>query len=144
MNLVELDHALRKLRLSGMADVLETRLRQAQTERMVPIDFLSALVSDELDQFESELRQSASAQWSLGLGLEAGWRGRFAVWEAKNGHRGGGVYFDPSLAVFAASRAAVAACSSCACCPGLLLNLASFSARAFCSAARAAFVSSSS
>ena len=28
MNLVELDHALRKLRLSGMAAVLETRLRQ--------------------------------------------------------------------------------------------------------------------
>jgi DNA replication protein DnaC len=48
MNLVELDHALRKLRLSGMADVLETRLRQAQTERMAPIDLLSALVSDEL------------------------------------------------------------------------------------------------
>ena len=33
MNLVELDRALRKLRLSGMADVLETRLRQAQTEQ---------------------------------------------------------------------------------------------------------------
>jgi hypothetical protein len=32
MNLVELDHALRKLRLSGMADVLETRLRQAQSD----------------------------------------------------------------------------------------------------------------
>jgi DNA replication protein DnaC len=48
MNLVELDHALRKLRLSGMADVLETRLRQAQTERMAPIDLLSTLVSDEL------------------------------------------------------------------------------------------------
>ena len=31
MNLVELDHALRKLRLSGMAAVLETRLRQAQS-----------------------------------------------------------------------------------------------------------------
>jgi len=29
MNLVEADRALRKLRLSGMADVLETRLRQA-------------------------------------------------------------------------------------------------------------------
>jgi len=28
MNLVELDHALRKLRLSGMAAVLETRLRR--------------------------------------------------------------------------------------------------------------------
>ena len=33
MNLVELDRALRKLRLSGMAAVLETRLRQAQTEK---------------------------------------------------------------------------------------------------------------
>jgi DNA replication protein DnaC len=48
MNLVELDHALRKLRLSGMADVLETRLRQAQSDKMAPIDLVSALVSDEL------------------------------------------------------------------------------------------------
>jgi DNA replication protein DnaC len=48
MNLVELKNALRKLRLSGMADVLETRLHQAQTERLAPIDFLSTLVSDEL------------------------------------------------------------------------------------------------
>jgi DNA replication protein DnaC len=48
MNLVELDHALRKLRLSGMADVLEPRLRQAQTEKMLPLDIVSALVSDEL------------------------------------------------------------------------------------------------
>jgi DNA replication protein DnaC len=48
MNLVELDHALRKLRLSGMADVLETRLRQAQTDKLTPIDLVSVLVSDEL------------------------------------------------------------------------------------------------
>ena len=48
MNLVELDHALRKLRLSGMADVIETRLRQAQSEKMAPLDLASALVSDEL------------------------------------------------------------------------------------------------
>ena len=48
MNLVELDDALRKLRLSGMADVLEARLRQAQSERQTPIDLVSALVSDEL------------------------------------------------------------------------------------------------
>jgi hypothetical protein len=48
MNLVELDHALRKLRLSGMADVLETRLRQAQSDKMGPLDLVSALVSDEL------------------------------------------------------------------------------------------------
>src|SRR2546425_12967683 len=48
MNLIELDHALRKLRLSGMADVLETRLRQAQTDKLAPIDLVSTLVSDEL------------------------------------------------------------------------------------------------
>ena len=38
MNLVELDRALRQLRLSGMADVLEARLRHAQTERLAPLD----------------------------------------------------------------------------------------------------------
>ena len=48
MNLVELDQALRKLRLSGMADLLETRLHQAQVEQMPPIDLVAALVSDEL------------------------------------------------------------------------------------------------
>lgn len=32
MNLIELERSLRQLRLGGMADVLETRLRQAQAE----------------------------------------------------------------------------------------------------------------
>ena len=45
MNLIELDRALKQLRLGGMAAVLETRLRQAQSE---PIDLISCLVSDEL------------------------------------------------------------------------------------------------
>src|ERR1700722_13797032 len=48
MNLIELNRALRQLRLGGIAAVLETRLRQAQVEPMAPIDFLSCLVSDEL------------------------------------------------------------------------------------------------
>lgn len=48
MNLVEINRALRQLRLSGMADVLETRLLHAQAEKLPPIDFLSTLVSDEL------------------------------------------------------------------------------------------------
>jgi len=48
MNLVEVDRALRQLRLSGMADVLETRLRHAQTEKLAPLDLVSSLVSDEL------------------------------------------------------------------------------------------------
>ena len=55
MNLVELDQALRKLRLSGMADVLETRLRQAQVEQMAPIDLLAALVADELQRRQDRL-----------------------------------------------------------------------------------------
>jgi DNA replication protein DnaC len=57
MNLVELDHALRKLRVSGMADVLETRLRQAQAEKTAPIDLVSALVSDELLRRQDRLFQ---------------------------------------------------------------------------------------
>ena len=48
MNLVELQRALRQLRLSGMATGLEMRLLQAQTEKLAPIDFLSTLVGDEL------------------------------------------------------------------------------------------------
>jgi DNA replication protein DnaC len=48
MNLVELDRALRQLRLSGIAATLETRLLQAQAEKTPPIDFVSTLVNDEL------------------------------------------------------------------------------------------------
>ena len=55
MNLGELDHALRQLRLSGMADVLAVRLRQAQSERQAPIDLVSALVSDELVRRQDRL-----------------------------------------------------------------------------------------
>jgi DNA replication protein DnaC len=50
MNITELDTALRKLRLSAMASTLEVRLLQAQTEEMAPIDFISILVSDELER----------------------------------------------------------------------------------------------
>lgn len=49
MNLIELSRALHQLRLGGMVAVLETRLLQAQTENMAPIDVLSTLVSDEID-----------------------------------------------------------------------------------------------
>jgi DNA replication protein DnaC len=48
MNLIELNRALHQLRLGGMVATLETRLQQAQTESMVPIDLISTLVSDEL------------------------------------------------------------------------------------------------
>jgi DNA replication protein DnaC len=55
MTLVELNLALRKLRLSGMADVLEARLRHAQTEKLAPIDLVSTLVSDELQRRQDRL-----------------------------------------------------------------------------------------
>jgi len=48
MNLIELNRSLVQLRLSGMAAVLETRLLQAQSEKVTPIDLISILVSDEL------------------------------------------------------------------------------------------------
>jgi DNA replication protein DnaC len=48
MNLIELQRALRQLRLGGIAAVLETRLRQAQVEPLAPLDLISCLVSDEL------------------------------------------------------------------------------------------------
>jgi DNA replication protein DnaC len=65
MNTVELDRALRKLRLSGMADVLETRLRQAQAEQMAPLDLVSALVSDELLRRQDRLFARRTKQASF-------------------------------------------------------------------------------
>jgi len=55
MNLVELQRALRQLRCSGMAAGLDTRLLEAQTERLAPIDFLSTLVQDELQRRQDRL-----------------------------------------------------------------------------------------
>jgi DNA replication protein DnaC len=55
MNVIELQRALKQLRLGGMAAVLETRLYQAQTERMAPIDLISCLVSDELNRRSDRL-----------------------------------------------------------------------------------------
>jgi DNA replication protein DnaC len=55
MNLTELDRALRKLRLSGMANVLETRLRHAQSEKLAPLDLIATLVGDELQRRQDRL-----------------------------------------------------------------------------------------
>jgi DNA replication protein DnaC len=62
MNLVEVDAALRKLRLSGMAAVLETRLHQAQAERLAPLDLVATLVSDELQRRQDRLFARRHAQ----------------------------------------------------------------------------------
>jgi DNA replication protein DnaC len=62
MNVIELDRALRQLRLGGMAAVLETRLRQAQAEAMAPIDLIASLVSDELTLRTDRLLQRRRKQ----------------------------------------------------------------------------------
>jgi DNA replication protein DnaC len=55
MNVIELQRALKHLRLGGMAAVLETRLHQAQAEPMAPIDLISCLISDELTRRSDRL-----------------------------------------------------------------------------------------
>lgn len=55
MNLVELDRSLKQLRLGGMAQALEARLLQAQTEAWAPIDLVSTLVVDELKRRSDRL-----------------------------------------------------------------------------------------
>jgi DNA replication protein DnaC len=62
MNLVELNRALRQLRLGGMAAVLEIRLRQAQAESMAPIDLISCLVTDELTRRADRLLERRRKQ----------------------------------------------------------------------------------
>jgi DNA replication protein DnaC len=62
MNLIELQRALRQLRLGGMAAVLETRLRQAQAEAMAPLDLISCLVSDELTRRSERLLERRRKQ----------------------------------------------------------------------------------
>ncbi len=62
MNVIELERALRQLRLGGIAAVLETRLRQAQAEAMPPIDLISCLVSDELTRRADRLLERRRKQ----------------------------------------------------------------------------------
>lgn len=65
MNQTELQAALRKLRLSGMTDALESRLVEAQAASMTAIDFLSVLVSDELVRRQDRLIERRMKQASF-------------------------------------------------------------------------------
>src|SRR6476620_11654398 len=62
MHVLELERSLRQLHLSGMAAVIETRLRQAQAEAMAPIDLIACLVSDELTLRADRLLQRRRKQ----------------------------------------------------------------------------------
>ena len=62
MNLIELNRALKQLRLGGIAAVLETRLHQAQAQSMAPIDLISCLISDELSRRSNRLLERRQKQ----------------------------------------------------------------------------------
>jgi DNA replication protein DnaC len=62
MNLIELNRALKQLRLGGIAAVLETRLLQAQAQAMAPIDLISCLISDELSRRTNRLLERRQKQ----------------------------------------------------------------------------------
>jgi DNA replication protein DnaC len=65
MNIVELKRSLTTLRFNGIANTLESRLLQAQTENLAPIDFLSVLVQDEMTRRSDRfiLRRLKQAQF---------------------------------------------------------------------------------
>jgi DNA replication protein DnaC len=48
MNLIEVDRALRQLRLGGMAGAVESRVREAQSEQLPHLDLVARLITDEL------------------------------------------------------------------------------------------------
>ena len=62
MTIDELDHALRSLRMGGMADVLTIRAQQAVADHLGPIDFLGLLVHDELQRRRDRLIERRSKE----------------------------------------------------------------------------------
>jgi len=55
MNLIEIEKALKQLRLSGVRATLETRLIESQASSLSFIETFSALLQDELDRRQSRL-----------------------------------------------------------------------------------------
>ena len=55
MNMVEIERALRELRLSGIAETLSTRVMQAQASQEPFLQTFSAMLQDELDRRRSRL-----------------------------------------------------------------------------------------
>jgi DNA replication protein DnaC len=62
VNITEISRALGQLRLGGIAATLELRLKQAQSERMLPLDFLSTLIQDELTRRADRLLERRRKQ----------------------------------------------------------------------------------
>ena len=50
MNMIEIERALRELRLSGIAETLSTRVMQAQAAQEPFLETFGAMLQDELDR----------------------------------------------------------------------------------------------
>ena len=57
MNMVEIERALRELRLSGIAETLSTRVLQAQAVQEPFLDTFAAMLQDELDRRRTRLME---------------------------------------------------------------------------------------
>ena len=55
MNMIEIERVLRELRLSGIADTLNTRVMQAQAAQQPFLETLGSMLQDELDRRQSRL-----------------------------------------------------------------------------------------
>lgn len=64
MNLIEVDRALRQLRLGGMAGAVEARVREAQAEKLPHLDLVARLISDELTIWAFPPMSSSRRSWS--------------------------------------------------------------------------------
>ncbi len=57
MNMIEIERALRELRLSGIADTLSTRVMQAQAAQQPFLETFASMLQDELDRRRSRLTE---------------------------------------------------------------------------------------
>ena len=55
MSMMEMDQALRQLRLSGIRATLETRIIEAQVSNLTFVETFAAILQDELDRRQSRL-----------------------------------------------------------------------------------------
>ena len=89
MNLIEIERALRELRLSGIAATLNTRVMQAQSSQEPYLDTFASMLQDELDRRRSRLTERRFKQSGLDERLslaDIDWRfTRMRAWVIANG-----------------------------------------------------------
>ena len=66
MSMMEIDQALRQLRLSGMRTTLETRIIESQVSNLTFVETLSAILQDELDAREAAAAVAAASPAGAG------------------------------------------------------------------------------